>query len=137
MILGLLPAIYYSDMITLLSQVGVKSELAQQGLAILCVIIGIKLTNNALIYRIYDYATISLEMQIQEYLYNRLFTYIHGHSVGYFAENFAGALITKIRKCIGAMERFTDMIMWNIIPFFLNLIVILVVVGQTNWLISL
>lgn len=135
-VLSLVPAIYYGEMMTMLAQLGVKSELAQQGIGLLIIIMTIKLTNNALIYRIYDYGMISLEMQIQEYLYNHLFHYIHGHSVSFFAENFSGSIITKIRKCIGAMERFTDMIFWNILPFVLNLVIILIVIGQKSLLIS-
>lgn len=123
-------------MMTLLAELGVKSELAQQGIGLLIIIMAIKLTNNALIFRLYDYAVITLEMQIQEYLYNQLFHYIHGHSVGFFAENFSGSLITKVRKCIWAMERFTDMIFWNILPFVLNLLIILIVIGQKSLLIS-
>ncbi|MDO4713910.1 MAG: ABC transporter ATP-binding protein [bacterium] len=75
-------------------------------------------------YRAYDYCVISLEMKMQEALYRQIFGYIHRHSFQFFTEHFAGSLISKIRKCVSSVERLTDMLAWELIPFVLNLVLI-------------
>lgn len=100
-VLSLLPAIYYSDMINILSETQLaRQPLAQHAIAILIVIFVIKLFNNSLVFRIYDYAVVKLEMGMQQKLYDELFAYLHRHSYQYFVEHFSGTLVSQIRKTI-------------------------------------
>lgn len=64
------------------------------------VIFAIKLVNNSLVFRIYDYAVVKLEMGMQQKLYDELFSYLHKHSYQYFVEHFSGTLVSQIRKTI-------------------------------------
>ena len=60
----------------------------------------IKFFNNSLVYRIYEYALIKLEMSMQQTLYDELFLHLHKHSYQYFIDHFSGKLVAQIRKMI-------------------------------------
>ena len=92
-VLGLLPAMYYSDIINILS-------IAQHAIGVLIVIFAIKLFNNSIVFRIYDYAVVKLEMLMQQRLYDELFAHLHKHSYQYFVDHFSGKLVSQIRKMI-------------------------------------
>ena len=137
-VLWLLPAIYYSDMINILSETQLaRDPIAQHAIGVLMVIFAIKLFNNSIVFRIYDYAVVKLEMGMQQKLYDELFSYLHKHSYQYFVEHFSGTLVSQIRKTIWALERFTDMLTWNVLPFFLNVFLIVVIVARESWMIAL
>ena len=137
-VLWLLPAIYYSDMINILSETQLaRDPIAQHAIWVLIVIFAIKLVNNSLVFRIYDYAVVKLEMGMQQKLYDELFSYLHKHSYQYFVDHFSGTLVSQIRKTIWALERFTDMLTWNVLPFFLNVFLIVVIVARESWMIAL
>ena len=137
-VLWLLPAMYYSDMINILSETQLaRNPIAQHAIGVLMVIFAIKLVNNSLVFRIYDYAVVKLEMGMQQKLYDELFSHLHKHSYQYFVEHFSGTLVSQIRKTIWALERFTDMLTWNVLPFFLNVFLIVVIVARESWMIAL
>ena len=130
--LSTVPALYYKDIINLLSKTQVAtSEIAQHGISILFIILWIKLVQ-FIFYRVYDYIIITFEMNIQEKLYNQIFSYLHQHSFQFFANNFSGSLISKVRKCVSGLERFTDMLSWNVLPFILNLILVVGIIAVQN-----
>ena len=130
--LATLPALYYKDIINILSKTQVATgEIAQHGLSILLIILWIKLVQ-FIFYRVYDYIIITFEMNIQEKLYNQIFSYLHQHSFQFFANNFSGSLISKVRKCVSGLERFTDMLSWNVLPFILNLILVVGIIAVQN-----
>lgn len=123
-VLTVLPAVFYKDIINLLAAVeGFSSVVAQHALALLGMVFWIKVVT-FVCYRAYDYCVICLEMKMQESLYGQIFGYIHRHSFQFFTDHFAGSLITKIRKCVSSVERLTDMLAWELIPFVLNLLLI-------------
>ena len=127
-----LPALYYKDIINILSKTQVAtSEIAQHGISILLIILWIKLVQ-FIFYRVYDYIIITFEMNIQEKLYNQIFSYLHQHSFQFFANNFSWSLISKVRKCVSGLERFTDMLSWNVLPFILNLILVVGIIAVQN-----
>lgn len=123
-VLTVLPAVFYKDIINLLAAVeGFSSVVAQHALALLGMVFWIKVVT-FVCYRAYDYCIICLEMKMQESLYGQIFGYIHRHSFQFFTDHFAGSLIAKIRKCVSSVERLTDMLAWELIPFVLNLLLI-------------
>ena len=126
-ILDLLPAIYYKDIINLLSDTVTSNEIATHALAVLMYIFWIKLVS-AIIRRIFDYFFIRFEMDINEHLYNRFFSYFQNHSFQFFSDNFTGSLISKIRKAVGSFEGLTDTISQNILPFILNVPLMLIII---------
>ena len=137
-ILSLLPAIYYSDMINIISQSqAVRYPIAQHAIGILIVVFAIKFFNNSLVYRIYEYALIKLEMSMQQTLYDELFLHLHKHSYQYFIDHFSGKLVAQIRKMIWALERFTDLLIGNILSFFLNVFLVVIIVAHESWMLGL
>ncbi|MDR2416162.1 MAG: hypothetical protein LBD75_06250 [Candidatus Peribacteria bacterium] len=132
--LDVLPALYYRDIINLLSNTIVSNEIASHAIAILAYVFRINLIN-AILHRILDYFLVTFEMDMQEHLYNKLFECLQKHSFQFFSDNFTGSLISKIRKCVGAFERFTDTLNRNVISVVLNIILVLIIVGmQYFWL---
>ncbi|MDR3168665.1 MAG: hypothetical protein LBU27_02710 [Candidatus Peribacteria bacterium] len=96
-IASLIPALYYRDIINLLSSSVASSEIASHAIAILMYILWIKLIS-AIGHRFMDYFLVKFEMDMQEDLYNKLFEYLQKHSFQFFSDNFTGSLISKIRK---------------------------------------
>jgi len=135
-VLGILPALYYKDIIEFLANHLATSETASHAIGILMIILRIKLTRDILL-RFMDYFLINFEMDINGYLYTTIWEYIQKHSFQFFSDHFTGALISKIRKCVASVERFTDNLNRGGIDFVLQVILILIIVGIQNIRISL
>lgn len=74
-------------------------------------------------------------MDMQEWLNNTFLKYLQGHSFQFFSDNFTGSLISKFRKGVTAFERLTDILAREIIPFVVNILLILVIIGfESLWL---
>lgn len=115
---------------------GVASELMLNALGVLLIILWIKLVT-FFIFRVYDYFGITMEMNIQEWLNNYFLKKLQYHSYSFFSENMSGSLISKFRKGVAAFEKLTDIFAWQILPFVINLLIILIIIGQQNLWISL
>jgi len=127
-VLRVLPALYYKDIINLLSDSVISSEVASHAIAILMYVFWIKLSDS-IFNRIMDFFLVKFEMDMQEHLYNKLFDYIQRHSFQFFTDNFTGSLISKIRKCVGSFERFTDTLNRSVISTGLSMVLVLIIVG--------
>ncbi|MDR0282277.1 MAG: hypothetical protein LBI53_02945 [Candidatus Peribacteria bacterium] len=106
-VLGVIPALYYKAIIEFLADNLATNETASHAIGILMIILRIKLTRDILM-RFMDYFLINFEMDINEHLYVTIWNYIQKHSFQFFSDHFTGSLISKIRKCVGSVERFTD-----------------------------
>lgn len=130
-VLGVIPALYYKAIIEFLADNLATNETASHAIGILMIILRIKLTRDILM-RFMDYFLINFEMDINEHLYVTIWNYIQKHSFQFFSDHFTGSLISKIRKCVGSVERFTDNLnRWGI-DFVLQVILILIIVGLQN-----
>ncbi|MDR0860457.1 MAG: ABC transporter ATP-binding protein/permease [Candidatus Peribacteria bacterium] len=129
--LDLLPAVFYKDIINVLSNTVASSEIAAHALAILMYLFWVKLIQ-AIIMRVFDYFMVTMEMDINENLYNEFFSYFQNHSFQFFSDNFTGSLISKIRKAVGAVERLSDELSFSVIPFLLNVVLMLVIIGMQS-----
>ena len=90
-----------------------------------------------LIFRAYDFRGIALEMNIQEWLNNFFFKKLQYHSYKFFSENMSGSLISKFRKGVSSFEKLTDILAWRLLPFVSNVLIILIIIGQQSFWISL
>jgi ABC-type multidrug transport system fused ATPase/permease subunit len=97
-VIEIFPALFYKDLINLLSNVVANNEIAVQGIAILMYVFWLKLCST-LLRRLNDYFFIPFEWGMQEDVYNKVFSYFQQHSTQFFTDNFTGSLISKIRKC--------------------------------------
>lgn len=133
----MVPAIYYKEIVDLISQYSAGSpEIATHAIAILLLVLWIKLVD-FILWRIYDIILIDTETKLQKKLYLESFEYLQKHSVNFFANNFSGSLIKRTAKFTGAVEGIIDIFLFDILSFLINIIFILIVLGQENIYFSL
>ncbi len=136
--LWLIPAIYYKDLINLISNV-TKTDIpmiAKHAIAILFIILWIKLAN-IIVHRISDFFLIGMSVNISRKIYLECFKYLQQHSYRFFTNNFTGALIKKINKNVWAVDHITNIFVFDISSILLNIIFILVIIGMQNIYLSL
>ena len=132
-----IPPLFYKQIFDILSQSGIApTALSAHALGVLFIILWIQI-GSWITFRVYDYFSITFEMDIQEWLNNHFLKILQGHSFQFFTNNFTGSLISKFRKGVAAFERMTDILAWEIIPFIINITLILIIVGLESWKISL
>ncbi len=74
------------------------------------------------------------QTQIAQYIYIRIFSYIHHHSHQYFSDNFAGSLFKRLSRYVRTFEDFSDLLIYQITPMLIHLIVTLVfIVSFSFW----
>ncbi|MDD3262426.1 MAG: ABC transporter ATP-binding protein [Candidatus Absconditabacteria bacterium] len=136
--IGLLPAIYFKEIINALSGSigGDKNQIFAVAIGLLLTILWIKLTN-VVLYRAGDFMMINMSVNIMKKIYLECFDYVHRHSFRFFANNFTGSLIKKINKFVGSYDMITDTITFELSPIILNLIFILVIIGLQDRRLSL
>ena len=131
-IFALVPAIYYKDIVDLISTYGEGSpEIAHHAIAVLLLILWIKIID-FICWRIYDFFLIDTETKLQKKMYLESFEYLQKHSVNFFANNFSGTLIKRTSKLTGAVENIIDIFFFEILPFIIGIAFILIVLGQEN-----
>lgn len=137
MILHVVPPLFYREIFDTITQVGgVKEELLAHAIGILFILFWVQLVN-FVAYRVYDYFVISFEMNIQEWLNNAFLHKLQRHSFQFFTDNFTWSLITKVRKGVSAFETMTDLLSWQVLPFFINISFILIVIAKESVLLAL
>lgn len=65
-------------------------------------------------------------------LLNSSFAYLHKHSISFFNNNFVGSLVKKVNRLSRSFEVITDLLFWDLLPTFVNVILIIVVLSQRN-----
>lgn len=100
-ILGLLPAIYYKQIVDLIASFtgGEKTVMVSQIISLLLIVVYIKVINN-IFYRTADFFMISQYLTLSRKIYLEAFNYVHQHSYRFFSNNFTGSLIKKINKLV-------------------------------------
>lgn len=129
----LVPAIYYKEMVDIISKVtpSQMSEWAHHAIAILFIIFWIKMAN-LMAYRISDFFLIRMSVNISKKIYLECFAYLQKHSYRFFSNNFTGALIKKVNKHVGSIDRISDILFLDISTITLNSLFILIVTGTQN-----
>ena len=133
----LVPPIFYKEIIDILSSsTGISNELSLNAIGVLIIILWIKIAS-FIIYRLYDFWAIALEMNIQEWINNFFLQKLQYHSYKFFSENMSWSLISKFRKGVSAFEKLSDIFSWQILPFITNVTIILIIIGVQNIWISI
>ena len=133
----LVPAIFYKEIIDILSSsTGITNELSLNAIGVLMIILWIKIAS-FIVYRLYDFWAIALEMNIQEWINNSFLQKLQYHSYKFFSENMSWSLISKFRKGVSAFEKLSDIFSWQILPFITNVTIILIIIGVQNIWISI
>lgn len=68
---------------------------------------------------------------------NQTFAYLHKHSFSYFNNEFIGSLVKRVQWYVRAFEIIFDRIIWNLLPLFVNISIILIVLFFVNTLLAL
>lgn len=132
----LIPPIFYKEIIDILSSsTGITNELSLNAIGVLIIILWIKIAS-FIVYRLYDFWAIALEMNIQEWVNNFFLQKLQYHSYKFFSENMSWSLISKFRKGVSAFEKLSDIFSWQILPFITNVTIILIIIGMQNIWIS-
>lgn len=133
----LVPPIFYKEIIDILSSsTGITNELSLNAIGVLMIILWIKIAS-FVVYRLYDFWAIALEMNIQEWINNFFLQKLQYHSYKFFSENMSWSLISKFRKGVSAFEKLSDIFSWQILPFITNVTIILIIIGVQNIWISI
>lgn len=132
----LVPPIFYKEIIDILSSsTGITNELSLNAIGVLMIILWIKIAS-FIVYRLYDFWAIALEMNIQEWINNFFLQKLQYHSYKFFSENMSWSLISKFRKGVSAFEKLSGIFSWQILPFITNVTIILIIIGVQNIWIS-
>lgn len=133
----LVPPIFYKEIIDILSSsTGTTNELSLNAIGVLMIILWIKIAS-FIVYRLYDFWAIALEMNIQEWINNFFLQKLQYHSYKFFSENMSWSLISKFRKGVSAFEKLSGIFSWQILPFITNVTIILIIIGVQNIWISI
>ena len=133
----LVPPIFYKEIIDILSSsTGISNELSLNAIGVLMIILWIKIAS-FIVYRLYDFWAIALEMNIQEWINNFFLQKLQYHSYKFFSENMSWSLISKFRKGVSAFEKLSGIFSWQILPFITNVTIILIIIGVQNIWISI
>ena len=133
----LVPPIFYKEIIDILSSsTGITNELSLNAIGVLMIILWIKIAS-FIVYRLYDFWAIALEMNIQEWINNFFLQKLQYHSYKFFSENMSWSLISKFRKGVSAFEKLSGIFSWQILPFITNVTIILIIIGAQNIWISI
>ena len=132
----LVPPIFYKEIIDILSSsTGITNELSLNAIGVLMIILWIKIAS-FIVYRLYDFWAIALEMNIQGRINNFFLQKLQYHSYKFFSENMSWSLISKFRKGVSAFEKLSDIFSWQILPFITKVTIILIIIGMQNIWIS-
>ncbi len=103
-------------------QGGDKNILYPELLSVFLYLAGSYLLTELLLWRLAGYFIIKLELEIIKSITDDCYRVIQNHSSGFFADNFTGTLVARVKRMFGSFERITDVFVFNI---FMNSIVLL------------
>lgn len=77
------------------------------------------------IWKLDAYAMRDLSVQIMGAL--------SSHSIGFHANRFGGSLVSQTTKLVGALERFWDMVIWQVTPFVVAIVSATIILSIVFW----
>ncbi|MFA6587486.1 MAG: ABC transporter ATP-binding protein [Patescibacteria group bacterium] len=131
-IAGVIQPLFFKKFFDILSQAGPdRGGIARQLLQVLITIGALELFGWAM-YRLATFTSIVVQGKVMYDLSTMCFAALHRHAVSFFANNFVGSLVKKVKWFSRAFEKVSDDIFWRIIPMITSLIAICVVLFQRN-----
>ena len=88
------------------------------------------------LFRAREWILRSLQPTIMANMRMHLFDHVTLHSQRYFADNFAGAIGTKISDVARAINAMRDFLSWRVVPFASMTIISLIMITAIDWRIS-
>jgi len=118
--------LYYKRFFDLLSSGQDKNIIAPQLIHLLFITLGIA-GASWLGWRLGSIAGVSFQAKAMASLRRQAYNHLIHHSYSFFANNFAGALVQRVGRYARSFERFTDRIIWSLVPLLVRLIGIIIV----------
>lgn len=87
-------------------------------------------------WRISTFTAVHFSNKVMAELSDKAFAYLHGHSFGFFSNNFVGSLVKRVRSFYHSFDEFADSVFWEFVPLIVNVGVIFVVLFQMNMVIG-
>lgn len=111
------------------------ARVAGELFAILLTVLGI----NGLMWATWRVATFlntKFQPLVMADLANTCFTYLHGHSQGFFVNRFVGSLVRRCGRFVDAFESVADRVYWDLLPITVRLVLILTVLATRHLLLA-
>ncbi len=124
--------VYMKDFLDSLSN-GFSASLAFNIIVIIAIMKGI----NWVLWRTIDFSIVHFDSFNMARLNDKCFAYLHKHSSGFFADNFSGALVKRIRSFSRAFENIFDNLIFEVVPMITIIVSAVIVLWKTNYIISL
>jgi ATP-binding cassette subfamily B protein len=118
--------LYYKRFFDLLSSGQDKNILAPQLIHLLFIILTIA-GASWLCWRLGSIAGVAFQAKAMANLRRQAYNHLIHHSYSFFTNNFAGALVQRVGRYARSFERFTDRIIWSLIPLLVRLAGIVIV----------
>ena len=122
--------LYLKKFINLLSATGVDRNLTITGLKQTLFALAIVYLVQWLFYRLATMASAVFQLRTIFNLSNICYAYLHKHSYTFFANNFAGSLVKRVRWFTNSFEHIADQLTWNIIPLIVQVSVAFVILTK-------
>ncbi len=87
-------------------------------------------------YRITGYLIVYFETRVLRNMDEGSFHLILHHSYAFFADNFSGTLMRRVKRFSDAFERLTDSLLFNVLPLAISTIGAVVVLSLRDWRLS-
>ena len=88
-------------------------------------------------WRVASFLTSYFQTNAMADISNSSFAYLHRHSRSFFNNNFVGSLVKKVNRFSRSFEIVTDLIFWDFLPIFVNIFLIIIVLGKRNLFLGL
>lgn len=130
-IMDIMTPIYMKNFLDSLSS-GFSISTALGIIVIIAVLKGI----SWLLWRVSDFSIVHFESFSMSRLMDKCFAYLHKHSSGFFADNFSGALVKRIRSFSRAFEAIMDNLIYEVVPMVVTIVSAIIVLWKVNYIIS-
>ena len=126
--------ILYKDFFNLISEFrgNDRGEIFNELFRILIFIALAWLATEIILWRIAGYLSAIFQTKIIKNITDDCFLKIQKHSFDFFADNFAGSLVARIKRMFNAFERIADIFTWNVFPNILRVSFALVVLFSVS-----
>ena len=91
------------------------------------IFLGVFALNSLVLAKIRNVVAWNLELNMEQKVCNKCFSTLLKQTMRFHNDNFSGSLVSYVTKFVGAVESFSDMVMWEILPGFTMLVTILIV----------
>lgn len=119
---------YYRDFFDTLT--GTPSDTRVRTLVMLLVTIAVVRVLSEVSIDIAKFCNNYFQPLVMRDLKDNALAYLLDHSHGFFANQFGGALVQRLRRLTRAFENFADRLYWDLIPLVLKIVVIFVILWR-------